>query len=137
MAYKRPERKGSYDRRIKRYVWRIVNPKFHRKTQTLNGVRGTLLPYVFDKPFLRPGETSPRGNPAYLECWRQTWWANGRVCFVKNKCIAEATDTTPPVFRREFEPVTASVFNRWDTDEPAYTLVNGLPVMKDENGNLY
>ena len=142
MAYKRPERVGHYDRRLRCYIYKIVNPKFHRKTQVLDGVSGTLLPYVMEKPFLRPGETSPRGNPAYLECYRQTWWANGRVCFVHNDCDEPPSETCPRGrFTRRFRPVTGSVFNRYD-HEPTYSLVDGVLVEslaagRDENGCLY
>ena len=141
MAYKKPERRHYYDRKVGGTVYEIVGSKFHRKVQTLEGVRGTLLPYTTGE-FLRPGETGPRGGKAYLKCWRQTWWADGRVCAVKNVCVQERTETSDPVYKRMFVPIDGTVFNRYDHDEQTYTLVDGVLVEslaagRDENGCLY
>ena len=143
MGYKKPERTGHYDREERCYIWKINNPKFHRKTQVLDGVRGTLLPYVDSDPFLRPGEVGPRGGRAYLECYRQIWWAGGRFCVVKNVCLVKPSPLTKGEYVRRFVPADGiTVFNRYDNDDETYTLVGGMPTIAaaagiDENGNPY
>ena len=37
MAYKKPERRHYYDRKVGGTVYEIVGSKFHRKVQTLEG----------------------------------------------------------------------------------------------------
>lgn len=134
MAYKRPERKHYYDRKAKATIYEIVNPRFHRKSLTLEGVRGTSLPYTSGE-FLRPGEKGPRGGRGYLKCWHTLWWAGGRFCEVQSIKDEDGK------YHREFVPVTKKVWNRWDASEGTFQLVDGVLVNdiaeKDENGNLY
>lgn len=118
-----------YDRKAKATIYEVIDQRFHRKTQTLQGVRGTSLPYTWGS-FLRPGMEGPRGGKAYKKCWRTVWFADGRFCKV-------ASVKDDDGWHREFVPLTETVWNRWDEDEGTHRIVNGELAMLDDNGNAY
>lgn len=123
------------------YTYPAKVGRYYSRRRVVNGVRGTLLPYTTGtfKHYCK----GPRGGKALKECYRQTWWADGRVCSIKSVCYEEPSDEAPKgKWRKEFVPLSGEVYNRYDTSEPHYKLYEGvlmttLAVGVDGFGNLY
>lgn len=122
----------------KRYVYPSKVGRYYARRRVLEGKQGTLLPYTTGT-FLKPA-IGPRGGKAYRECYRQTWWCEGRVCRIAN--VRHEHEDGTVSWTREFQPITNEVYNRYDTSEPHYRLYEGvlmttLAVGVNGFGNLY
>lgn len=120
------------------YVYPAKVGAFYARRRVVNGVRGTLLPYTTGT-FRRPA-VGPRGGKALRECFHQLWWVDGKVCSITN--VPHETRDGAMTWQYEFRPVTATVYNRYDADEPRHRLYAGVLVETlymgvDENGYPY
>lgn len=104
----------------KYWVWYASNPKHYPRQRTVNGERGTLLPYTTGK--FRRYDVGPRGGRALKECYHQTYWVNGRVCEIKSRKDSEDGD-----WYKAYVPVSGEIYNRYDPSE-SYALEGGVLV---------
>ena len=106
------------------YIYPAKIGRYYARRRVVDGVRGTLLPYTTGT--FKHYTTGPRGGKALKECYRQTWWANDRVCRIKNVRYEHEDGTVS--WCREFVPITADVYNRSDASEVRYRIRDGLLV---------
>lgn len=110
-----------------RYIYPATTPKYYPKQRTVGGERGTLLPYT-SGDFLKPCK-GPRGGKAYKRCYRQLWWAGGKVCK-----IARVLDERGE-WHHMFKPFTGGCWNRHDHSEKLiHTIDDGILVKSRPSG---